>query len=174
MTPAEPKERGRPSVYTPDIAAEICARLANGETLRAICRDEGMPAESTVRNWALDEKSPFFAQYEKARLVGYLGMFDEIKEIADTTQEGVKVVEKLTGTEVTRADMIEHRRLRVDARKWMLAKALPKVFGDRITADVNATIEDKTESPLEIARGLAFLLQVGRRETPQPEAPVKH
>jgi len=35
--------------------------------------------------------------------------------------------------EIVEGDMIEHRRLQVDARKWMLAKMLPKKYGDRTT-----------------------------------------
>ena len=34
---------GTPSVYTPELAEEICARLSAGESLKSICRDPGMP-----------------------------------------------------------------------------------------------------------------------------------
>ena len=34
---------GRPSTYGQEIADEVCRRLAGGESLRAICRDEGIP-----------------------------------------------------------------------------------------------------------------------------------
>ncbi|MGV0950103.1 MAG: hypothetical protein ACOYB3_05480 [Azonexus sp.] len=50
-TPAAPKRVGRPSLYTPAIAAEILDRLAAGESLRSICRAAHLPAESTVRGW---------------------------------------------------------------------------------------------------------------------------
>jgi hypothetical protein len=43
--------------------------------------------------------------------------------------------------------MIEHRRLQVDARKWMLAKALPKLYGDRIAAELTG----KDGAPLKPA-----------------------
>ena len=91
-----------------------------------------MPAESTVRAWALDDIHGFAAQYARAREIGYHGLFDEMLEIADTTHEGVKTVQKATGIETTTGDMIEHRRLRVDTRKWMLSKALPKIYGDKL------------------------------------------
>lgn len=177
---AQKAGRGRPSIYTQELADEICRRLADGETLRAICRSEGMPTESTVRNWALDEESPFFAQYAKAREIGYLGMFDEIKEIADTTQEGVTVTRKLSKDgdmydETKRADMIEHRKLRVDARKWMLAKALPKVFGERVTADINAKVDAPSDSLMEAARRIAFVFaQAGAIPEAEASPPTKH
>lgn len=34
-----------------DVVDRICARLANGERLKAICRDRGFPAETTLRRW---------------------------------------------------------------------------------------------------------------------------
>ena len=129
-------KRGRPSRYTQALADRICERLAAGETLRAICRDDGMPVESAVRAWALNAKSPFYAQYARAREIGYLGMGDELLEIADTTQEGVTVKESDRGTETRTGDMIEHRKLRVDTRKWMLARMLPKVYGDKLAHEL--------------------------------------
>ena len=43
-----PKKRkiGRPSLYTEALAAKICRRLAEGESLRAICADKAMPGIS--------------------------------------------------------------------------------------------------------------------------------
>lgn len=118
--------------YSQEIADAICARLAEGESLNAICQTEGMPAESTVRSWALDDVEGFAAKYARAREIGYERLADEILRIADTPQPGTKTVSKATGIETTEGDMIEHRRLQVDARKWMLAKMLPKKYGDKV------------------------------------------
>lgn len=41
--------------YSEELGAEICARVAAGESLMAICRDEGMPHRTSVRDWALKE-----------------------------------------------------------------------------------------------------------------------
>ncbi len=43
MTGAKSRKKGRPSLYTKALAAKLCLRLAEGETLRAICRDGAMP-----------------------------------------------------------------------------------------------------------------------------------
>lgn len=51
-------------------------------------------------------------------------------QIADTTQEGVKTRTTKDGLEVTTGDMIEHRKLQVDTRKWALARMFPKKYGD--------------------------------------------
>ena len=63
----EPKQ-GRPTAYTPDLGETICALLAEGMTLNAICSRDDIPvAESTVRSWAINVEHPFSANYARAR-----------------------------------------------------------------------------------------------------------
>lgn len=124
------KERAKPVQYSQELADKICDRLAAGETLRAICKSEGMPSEMTVRRWALDAESPFSSQYARAREIGYHAMADELLEIADG------------GSGDAQRD-----RLSVETRKWLLSKALPKVYGDRL--DLNASITKTHEQELE-------------------------
>lgn len=123
---------GRPSSYTQELADKICARIAAGESLRAICREDGMPHESTVRGWALDVSSPFFTQYTRAKEIGLESIAEEIVEISNTTEIGTKTVSKATGIETTKGDMVEHRRLKIDARKWYLSKVAPKRYGEKL------------------------------------------
>ena len=135
---------GRPSLFTPELAARICERLAAGQTLRSICQTTvDMPSEATVRAWALDDVQGFSAQYRRAREIGYHGMFDELKEIADTTEEGVIETVRQTAegrtVETKTVDMIEHRKLKVATRQWMLGRALPKIYGDKLQVDANVT-----------------------------------
>ena len=115
--------------YSPEIAAEICQRLAAGESLRAICRDLHMPNESNVRQWALDDVNGFGAQYAQAREAGYHAMAEDILEIADETKHDTVHTEQ---GERADSEWIARSKLRVDARKWLLSKMLPKVFGDKI------------------------------------------
>jgi hypothetical protein len=124
---------GQPSSYTEEIAAVICERIAEGESLRAICRGSGMPAQSTIFKW-LAERQEFSEQYARAREAQADVLFDEILHIADTPLEGVKT--KVVGdkVETMTGDMIEHRRLQVDARKWMLGKMQPKKYGEKVTS----------------------------------------
>lgn len=51
-------------------------------------------------------------------------------EISDTPLIGQKTVTKAAGTEITEGDMIEHRRLQIDIRKWTAARLAPKKYGD--------------------------------------------
>ena len=127
-------ERGRPSIYTPEVAALICERLAEGWTLREVCKADDMPVESTVRNWALTDHEGFFAHYAKAREIGYHAMADETLDIADNAANDwmERNGEDDAGWQAN-GEHIQRSRLRIDTRKWLLSKALPKVYGDKIT-----------------------------------------
>ena len=119
---------GRPSKYTQAIANEICERLAAGESLLKICRDDHLPAESTIRLWVDDDRKGFSAKYTRARRFQALHWAEEILTIGD---------------EATREEY-QGARLRVDTRKWLLSKVLPKVYGDRVT------LSGDGEAPLTI------------------------
>lgn len=119
------------SIYTPEMADKICERLAAGESLNAICKDDGYPSESTVRGWALDDVQGFSTKYARARDIGYDVMAESILRLADEANIGQKTVSKATGLEITEGDNVDRSRLQVEARKWLLSKMLPKKYGDR-------------------------------------------
>ena len=124
-------KRGRPSLYTGALAAKLCLRLAEGETLRAICRDQAMPDKATVLRWLADKaKADFRDQYAHARDMQADALFDEALEIADdvsgdwsTDKDGKKVLDH---------EHIQRSRLRVDTRKWAAGKLAPKRYGDKM------------------------------------------
>lgn len=127
-------------VYDPEIARVILERLSDGETLNEVCRTPGMPKPSTVRRWDLDDVDGFAAQYARARILGYLQMADDLTDIMDdgrndwmarqmaneSEDSPAKIAWQVNGEHVSRS------RLRVDARKWLLSKALPKIYGDKL------------------------------------------
>lgn len=108
----------------------ICERLADDGSLRSVCKADDMPSESTVRRWALENRDGFSAQYARARELGYQSMAEDILDIADETSFDTK--KDQNGNESMDAEFVARSRLRVDARKWLLSKALPKVFGDKV------------------------------------------
>lgn len=130
---------GRLTEHTPEIAKAICEQLADGLTLREVCRQEGMPPESTVRRWVLDDRNGFAAQYAEARQLGYQAMADELLEIAD---DGRNDWIERRGEVMVNGEHVQRSRLRLDTRKWLLSKALPKVYGDKVihAGDENAPV----------------------------------
>jgi hypothetical protein len=119
-----------------------------------------MPAESTVRAWALDDVQGFSAHYSRAREIGYLSMADEMVEIADDTAGDT--IKDNDGNDRADHEWISRSRLRVDTRKWLLSKALPKVYGDKI--ETTTKLVDENDAPMDalaVAQRLAFLLNRG-------------
>lgn len=113
-----------------EIQREVCRRLALGESLIAICGDEEMPGRSTVFDWLADDVE-FRAAYSAARAIQAETMADQILEIANTPEIGIKRTIKADGSEeIVEGDMIEHRRLKIEARKWLASKLAPKKYGD--------------------------------------------
>ena len=124
---------GRPTSYNEEIASLICGRMANGESLRSICRDPAMPALSSVFLWV--SKHPEFSeQYKLAMASRADAMFEEMFDIADDgSNDWMEVNGKdgETGWKLN-GEHVQRSRLRLDTRKWALSKMMPKKYGDNI------------------------------------------
>lgn len=107
---------GRPSSYNQKIVDAICERLADGESLRSICRDDTMPSTSSVTKWLTDHEE-FSAQYARARELQADALFDDCLNIADKGEKAL--------------DDAADRKLQIDTRKWMAGKLKGK-YSDKI------------------------------------------
>lgn len=161
---AAKKSHGRPSSYSPAVGKVICEKLALGNSLRAICQESGMPPESTVRTWVVDDVQGFSAQYARAREMGFDAIAEQALEIADTPLEGVESTTKDDGRiEEKRGDMLGHRKLQVDARKWLLAKWAPKKYGEKLAIGGDADAPPiRTESTVTLTPEDAYKKMLGQ------------
>ncbi len=121
----------------------VCSELALGKSLRSILdADDKLPSASTFLDW-IGADSFLAEQYAHARQLAYELLADEIVAIADenytTDEHGVR--ERLS------SEAIQRNRLRVDTRKWMLSKMLPKVYGDKIQTEHTG----KDGGPIQLA-----------------------
>ena len=135
MKSAKNNKIGRPSTYTPELGMTICARIADGDSVRTIVKDDKMPSSSTIFRWLLDEKyKVFWEQYEKSRNIQAELMFEELLDIADDGSNDFLERARQDGSTfiVDNGEAIGRSRLRVDTRKWYLSKVLPKKFGEKI------------------------------------------
>lgn len=139
------KKIGRPSVFTEELSNKILARIMDGENLTAICNDEGMPHRDTIYNWLVIHKG-FSDLYARAKEIQAHHFVDEILLIADSTAEDDIFTKD--GNRIANSEWIARSRLRVDTRKWIVSKVLPKIYGDKIEVDnkgeigVNITIKN--------------------------------
>ena len=122
---------GRPDEYTTEKADEICERLAEGESLRAICRDDDMPSKATVFRW-LRVHDGFSDQYARAREAQADTLFDDVLEIADDARNDwmERNGDDDQGWQLN-GEHVQRTRLRIDARKWMAGKLRPKKYGEK-------------------------------------------
>ncbi len=105
---------GRKSIYTKELAAEICKRIISGESMRNICKDPHTPCLDTLYTWLAKPEHPFADQYMRARAIQADVLAEQVLEIADEC-------ETLEQSHVA--------KVRIDARKWWAGKVRPKVYG---------------------------------------------
>jgi len=138
-----PKPTGRPSSYTIAIGDAICERLADGESLRAICSGEDMPSRWSVLRWLTADEA-FRTQYAHAREEQADTLADEIVGIADeqctmvrADKHGAKADDEDGMVEVVfDSAAVARNRLRVDARKWVASKLKPRKYGEKVEHEV--------------------------------------
>jgi hypothetical protein len=128
------KKVGRPNgtgkLRTLENAAFICEQLEQGRTLRQIAGDLGYPRETGIVEWSRDGRDKEFAeQYARSMLARWERMADEAIEIADETAPVDALGHIDTG-------YVRQQRVRIDTRKWLLSKALPRKYGDKVEATV--------------------------------------
>lgn len=139
---APPKKRiGRPSTFSQEVADKICEHIANGGYATHLERF-GLPSMATMCRW-LNEHDGFREQYARAREKRAEHFAEEIVEIADTEQDP------------------QRARVRVDARKWVASKLLPRVYGDNQRLEVdhtfNISINDALiEAQSRVIEGIAY------------------
>lgn len=148
---------GRPCDFTPEIANEICDRLAKGESLRSICADTEagwLPGETTVRRWLAgleDWNEEFRRQYAHAREAQADTKFDEADTIAKAaTVENVQVA-----------------RLQIDTIKWQTSKLAPKKYGDKVVIG-----GDPDGAPIQITQIVRRIVGPGNSDARSLPAPA--
>ena len=151
VAPAKPKI-GRPSIYTQELADEICQRLSEGESIRSITRDVHMPDRATVAYWAVHNET-FSRQYARAREDLADHYFDETLAIADSaTPEGERVA-----------------RLKVDTRKWVVARMAPWKYGDRQIVEQISHETPEQQDDRQLARAVLLALGANLQSLVKPE-----
>lgn len=125
--PRTGRPKGSGSLYTPELAADICSRISRGESLNAICELPGMPAAPTVCLW-VNQRPDFAEQYARAREARADFWADQVIQISDDgTNDTYRAND---GSLKVQHDHIQRSRLRVDTRKWLMARMNPKKYGE--------------------------------------------
>jgi hypothetical protein len=113
----------RPSVTDPEAIEKVCDRLIAGMGMREACAPLDCPAECSV--YARMAKDAEFAGIiARAREAQQHAIIDQTVDMADAaTPEDWQVV-----------------KLRIWARQWRASKLAPKVYGERIDANISGAL----------------------------------
>lgn len=122
---------GRPSAYTEDLADMICDRIAEGESLRAICDDRDLPNWRTVFRW-LESDASFASKYARAREFQAEVMDAKILAVAEGCTNDTALAD----------------RVKIGAFQWRASKLAPKRYGDKVQAEISGP----GGGPVEITR----------------------
>lgn len=107
------------------IMAEVCDRIAEGEYLDVICRDDHMPAVRTIRKWI--NKNPEFERgYFNAYSARSYSLLDEMERLQDPEHNPINVLQNGAWDSAH----VTYVRDRVTNLQWRLQKLLPRRFGD--------------------------------------------
>ena len=113
--------------FNESVAREICDRMAEGETLTAICKTKGLPSYRVVRRWREDAENKIGDQtfgdaFRQSREDQCHRWADEIVDESQVTVEGGKFD----------SPRVQAARLRTDAKKWVVSKVLHRIYGDKL------------------------------------------
>jgi len=162
------------------LATTILSRMKDGETVKAILADEGMPTNNTWLSWINGENgapSSWERTHAHARQLQADAFAADIITLADgvddvalvTAQQAVdNLPEDATATEKRRAFFyakkrsVEGAKLSIDARKWSAARMRPSRWGDKVTLEHSVDLEtsikiDLTQLPTVLLEKILLL-----------------
>lgn len=144
-TEADAKNKGgRPTIYTEELANELCRLLMDGWSLNRICKLEHMPSRQTFYDWFQKNKE-FLDKYTHAREAQGDFSADYLTDIAEDIRN-----KDLTS---------DQGRVMADIHKWVAARRAPRKYGDQINVNQTNTFKTVTDKPLtkeeETARWMA-------------------
>jgi hypothetical protein len=119
----------------------ILLRVENGEAIRTILKEKGMPSSKTFYEW-LDSDELKVKRYARATTLRAKDIFEEMLEIADDASQDLLATDR---GEIGNMVKVQRDKLRIDTRKWALSKLEPKKYGDsvKLTGDADNPIQSK-------------------------------
>ncbi len=142
---------GAPSLYTRELAIEICDAIAESyKSLKTLCKlNPSWPRYRTLRTWIREreEMQHLYAQAKEDQ--GDL-FVEEMLEISDDGTSDY--YENAKGEMVFDSEHVQRSRLRVDTRKWIASKYKPKKYGDVKVAEEKQDNSEAIEADRELVQ----------------------
>lgn len=159
----------KPREYTEELGLIICERLMDGMSRHAIVKQQDMPTLGTLLRW-LAEQENFSRIYAQARAERNHSIFEETLDIAnDGSNDWMEIFDKngdAIGWRVN-GEAIQRSKLRVDQRKWFLAKLDPVNYGEKTTTELSGPNGGpiQTKATIELNPAEAYLQMINGGKT---------
>ena len=134
------------TTFTPEVGERVCARIAQGDSVRRACRGDGYPTWRSFMRWLATQDpeqgegepakvGPFEAlrqQYARAREIRADARFERIDNVVVDMRKG-KINDR-------------QARVEIDAIKWQASKENGRRYGEAVT------LRGDKDNPVEVAR----------------------
>ena len=127
-----------------DIVNDICDSVSNGIATRNAILKNKIPFK-TFYEW-IDADGIKSKQYTRATELRAELMADELMTISDSTADDIITDER--GNEIINHNVIQRDKLRIDTRKWLMSKMMPKKYGENKSLDLTTLGEKITQPPI--------------------------
>ena len=165
IPPRTRKKGDKTRPFDDALKGELVQRIASGELLISILRDEGMPPRWAVYEH-MSKDQQFASDMKVARKVAASVFADEILEIADNAAEDYRADGSIN------YEVIARSKLKTDSRKWLMERIDPESWGSKGQVDITSggeKLEAKEINPLESARQVAFAIELAKRAKEENE-----
>ncbi len=143
------KKENTPIAFSEELADQIICMVMDAKSMREICVGPKMPSKRTLLNWLADPlKAEFTNRYAQAKRLMADDLFDEILDLADNEPA------------TTQLDL-ERLRIKIDARKWMASKLLPKKYGNFKAVEISGQLEQPTTDLSKLSYDELYKLKYG-------------
>lgn len=129
-----------------EVLARICGAWDEGDIPEKpphpwqVCKQKGI-SYGALLAWVAEEDARE-KKFARAMRIRARLLADQAIEIADTPQHGVETRTRSDGSfYTTDADMLEHRKLQIQARQWAASKLDRATFGDKVEHEVKGGVK---------------------------------
>lgn len=113
---------------------KVIDEMITGVSVKSLCRKYELDTGSFWK--FLSKHEDISHHYARNRPIQMSVMADELLDLTD------EIIGKDTDGKYSPA-LVQHRRLQVDTRKWLLSKVLPKIYADK-------NKDDKTQEDAQV------------------------
>lgn len=132
-----------------NVIPTILERIANGESLRSVCRDETMPGLETVRGW-LATDDDLSVQYARALVERADFHFDKGIEIVSEVPPMVGDTNHKAGDSRMDSGYVAWQRVRFDAHRWAASKLNPRKYAEVVKQQVTGLDDGPVEYKVSV------------------------